>query len=180
MKKYEREIRELLEKMESFVPENPTGEKERVRDREPERERESRKRSVGVMPPQPIPIRPRRSNTSNFSAWLNEHHVSVSLRWMLAGLGLVIVAMIIAENFGGLLWLAQLVGAIGGIVFLSPVLIRFFKGRDLDDGQQYWRGQAVGSDGFSWTNVKSWFRGRGRGNRRSNDPWNNRNRNNRW
>ncbi|MBN9391387.1 MAG: hypothetical protein J0I20_25375 [Chloroflexi bacterium] len=178
MKKYEREIREILEKMDTFVPDSPPAEKERNRDREPERE--PRKRSVGVMPPQPVPIRPRRSATYRFNQWLTSHHIGFSFRLMLAGLGLVIVALIINEYLPGMPWLAQLIGAIGAFVFVSPVLIRFFRGRDLDNDQKYWRGQVVESDSFSWSSLRNWLGGRRKSSR---DPWknNNRNRNNnRW
>ena len=177
MKKYEREIREILEKMDTFVPESPPAEKERSRDREPERE--PRKRPVGVMPPQPIPIRPRRSALSRFNQWLASHHVSLSFRLMLGGLGLVIVALIVNE-YTSLTWVAQLIGAIGAFVFISPVLLRFFRGKDLDGGAQYWRGQAVESDHFSWNSLRNWLGGRRKNPR---DPWNDRNRknnNNRW
>lgn len=175
MKKYEREIREILEKMDTFVPETPPAEKERNRDREPERE--PRKRLVGVMPPQPVPIRPRRSALYRFNQWLTAHKIGLSFRLMLTGLGLVIVALIINEYLPGMPWLAQLIGAIGAFVFVSPVLIRFFRGRDLDGGQQYWRGQTVESDHFSWNSLRNWLGGRRKSSR---DPWNDRNRKNRW
>ncbi len=178
MKKYEREIRDLLDKMDTFVPETPTPDKERSRDREPERE--PRKRSVGVMPPQPIPIRPRRSASSRFGQWLADHQVSIALRYMLGGVGLVIAALIIAQNFKDLLWLSQLLGAVGGLLFLAPVLIRFFKGKDLDEGPQHWRGETVGNEHFSWSSMKKWFGGRRKRNKGTNDPWNDRNRGGRW
>jgi len=176
MKKYEREIREILEKMDTFVPESPPADKERSRDREPERE--PRKRPVGVMPPQPIPIRPRRSALSRFNQWLAAHHVSLSFRLMLGGLGLVIVALVVNEYLPNMTWLAQLIGAIGAFVFVSPVLMRFFRGRDVDSGPQFWRGQAVESDHFSWESLRNWLGGRRR--KSSRDPWNDRNRKNRW
>ncbi len=176
MKKYEREIREILEKMDTFVPENPPAEKERNRDREPERE--PRKRSVGVMPPQPVPIRPRRSALSRFNQWLSAHQIGFSFRLMMAGLGLVIVALIISEYRPGMPWLAQLIGAIGAFVFVSPVLLRFFRGRDVDSGPQSWRGQVVESDHFSWNSLRTWLGGRRK--KSSRTPWNDRNRNNRW
>jgi len=177
MKKYEREIREILEKMDTFVPETPPAEKERNRDREPERE--PRKRSVGVMPPQPIPIRPHRSALYRFNQWLSAHQIGFSFRLMLGGLGLVIVALIINEYLPGMPWLAQLIGAIGAFVFVSPVLLRFFRGRDMDaNGQQFWRGQSVESDHFSWNSLRNWLGGRRK--KSSRDPWNDRNRNNRW
>jgi hypothetical protein len=176
MKKYEREIREILEKMDTFVPESPPADKERSRDREPERE--PRKRPVGVMPPQPIPIRPRRSALSRFNQWLAAHHVSLSFRLMLSGLGLVIVALVVNEYLPNMTWLAQLIGALGAFVFVSPVLMRFFRGRDVDSGPQIWRGQAVESDHFSWESLRNWLGGRRR--KSSRDPWNDRNRKNRW
>ncbi len=177
MKKYEREIRDLLESMDSFVPDGPAQEKERTREREPERE-VRRTRPVGVMPPQPIPIRPRRSFFARLGQWLTEHHVGLSLRLMLSGLGLVIIALIIRQNFGNsVVWLAQIIGAVGALVFIAPVLVRFFKGRDLDNSNdpQYWRGQAVESEHFSWGSLKKWLGG---GNRRKgkNNPWEDRNR----
>lgn len=179
MKKYEREIRELLDKMDVFVPENPGQEKDRSRDKEPERE--PRKRSVGVMP-QPTPIRPRRSAASRFGQWLTDNHVNTSMRLMLGGLGLVIIAFVILQLLGSpWLWLAQLLGALGGFLFVSPVLLRFFGGKDVDSGPQYWRGQAVENDSFSWRSFRNWLGGRrNRNNKRGNDPWNDRNRNNRW
>jgi hypothetical protein len=177
MKKYEREIREILEKMDTFVPETPPAEKERSRDREPERE--PRKRPVGVMPPQPIPIRPRHSAFSRFNQWLAAHNVSFSFRLMLAGLGLVIAALIVHEYLPAMSWLAQLLGALGALVFLSPVLFRFFRGRDLDSsGTDYWRGQPVDSTNFSWNSLRSWVGGRRK--KSSRDPWNDRNPKNRW
>ncbi|MDB5083030.1 MAG: hypothetical protein JWP00_4954 [Chloroflexi bacterium] len=178
MKKYEREIREILEKMDTFVPETPPAEKERSRERE--QEREPRKRPVGVMPPQPIPIRPRRSALSRFNQWLAAHHISLSFRLMLGGLGLVIVALILLEYLPAMGWLAQLVGALGAFVFLSPVLLRFFRGRDLDSdsGNQYWRGQVVESENFSWNSLRTWMGGRRK--KPNRDPWNDRNRKNRW
>jgi hypothetical protein len=181
MKKYEREIRDLLEKMENFVPENPTPEKERPREREPERE-VRRQRPVGVMPPQPIPIRPRRSFFSRFGEWLDAHHVGLSLRLMLGGLGLVIIALIVRQNFGASwTWPAQILAAVGGIVFLMPVLVRFFRGKDIDNGPQYWRGQVVESEHFSWNSLRNWLGGkRNRRNNRNNNPWNDRDRRGRW
>lgn len=178
MKKYEREIRDLLEQLDTFVPDNPAPDKERSRDREPERE--PRKRSVGVMPPQPpIPIRSRRSTTSRFSQWLTNAKVSAGLRMMLGGLFLVILALVIAQNFRDLTPIAQIIGAIGGMVFLMPVLFRFFRGKEMDSGPDYWRGQEVQSESFSWSSLRTWWRGRG--NRRGgNDPWNDRNRKNRF
>ncbi len=179
MKKYEREIRDLLDKLDTFVPESPAPDKERNRDREPERE--PRKRSVGVMPAQPIPIRPRRSRMSGFSQWLTEHKVNSSLRLMLTGLGLVILALIIHENvrLQSLTWMVQLLGAIGGLVFLSPVLIRFFRGTSLDsDANQYWRGQSVESEHFSWSSLKNWFGSRRGSKGPGKDPF--KDRNNRW
>lgn len=174
MKKYEREIRDLLENLDSFVPDGPPPEKERPREREPERE-VRRTRPVGVMP-QPVPIRPRRSLGGRINEWLTEHHVGAGLRWMLAGIGLLVVAMIIWQNFPGIGWVAQIIGALGGLVFLSPLLVRFFAGKDLDnDNQSYWRGQAVSDDKFNWNSVKSWF-----GRKKPNDPWNDRNKRNRW
>ena len=175
MKKYEREIREILEKMDTFVPESPPAEKERSRDREPERE--PRKRSVGVMPPQPTPIRAKRSALSRFNQWLAAQHVSLSFRLMLSGLGLVIVALIVHEYLPGLTWMAQLIGAIGAFVFVSPVFLRFFRGKDLDSGTQFWRGQTTESDHFSWASLRNWFGGRKKSSR---DPWNDRNHKNRW
>jgi hypothetical protein len=97
---------------------------------------------------------------------------------MLAGLGLVIAALIVNEYLPNMGWIAQLLGALGAFVFLSPVLFRFFRGRDLDGGADYWRGQPVESDNFSWTSLRSWVGGRRKKSRR--DPWNDRNPKNRW
>ncbi len=173
MKKYEREIRELLDKLDTFVPENPTPDKERSREREREPERETRKRPVGVMPPQPVPIRPRLSPYTRFRRWLETSRVSVSLQFMVGGLLILALALMVLEFGGGsMLWLAQLIGAIGGLVFLWPIGARFFTGQDLDEHtQDNWRGQPTGGKrGFKFSR---WFRGN-----KSKNPndWNDRNR----
>jgi hypothetical protein len=174
MKKYEREIRDLLEKMENFVPENPTPEKERPREREPERE-VRRQRPVGVMPPQPIPIRPRRSFLTRVGQWLDTHHVGLALRLMLVGLAFVITGLIILDNFGpGWAWLAQGLAALGGLIFLTPVLVRFFRGRDIESGSQYWRDQVVESDSFSWNSLRNWFGGKNKQRKGNKNPWDDR------
>ncbi len=181
MKKYEREIRELLDKLDTFVPDSPATEKERPKEREPERE-VRRPRPVGVMPPQPIPIRPRRSMMSRIGTWLTEHQIGMSLRLMLGGLGLVIVALIIRQYTGSSLnWLSQLLAAAGAIVFLTPVLMRFFRGKSLDgDSTAYWRGQSVESEHFSWGSFRKWIGGNKRNRRNKNNPWDDRNRPGRW
>jgi hypothetical protein len=177
MKKFEKEIRDLLDNLDNFVPDGPPPDKERAREREREPEREVRKtRPVGVMP-QPVPIRPKRTTSGRLNAWLTEHHIGRGLRWMLGGLLVVCAAMVIGQlSNGSLLWLAQIVGAIGGLMFLAPLFSRFFKGKEMDEGPQYWRGQAVENDSFSWGSVKGWFN---RGKRDKNN-WDDRNRRNRW
>ena len=174
MKKYEREIRELLDNLDAFVPEGSPSEKDKEnKDRNREREPEVRKRPVGVMPPQPIPINSRRPKSGGLRHWLTEHNVSTALQLMVGGLLLVAVAFIITDLAGNSwLWLAQIVGAIGGIVFLSPLLIRFFTGSSIgEDSQQYWRGQPIETESFSWDSVKRMFGG-GRNNKPPKDPFN--------
>ena len=177
MKKYEREIRELLDKMDTFVPENPTPEKERNREREPERE--PRKRPVGVMPPQPIPIRSKRPAPTGFRQWLLDHKIGPSMQMILGGLLLVVLALIVWQQTH-IDWLAQLLGTLGGLVFLGPVLVRFFGGKYMDEDGQYWRGQQVGEGGFNWAMMRGWFGKKRRPKnptRSTKDPWNN---NKRW
>lgn len=158
MKKYEREIRELLEKMDAFVPDSPTPEKERIREREPEREREPRRPVISVMPTQqPIPIRPRRTAVQRLMKWFTDHQVNKGLQIMLAGLVLVILALIIRQNIPDAKWVAQIIGAIGGIIFAGPVILRFLRGKDLDDGPKMWRGQQTETEDFSWSGLRRWF-----------------------
>lgn len=174
MKKHEREIRELLEKMDTFLPDNPPAERG---------EREPKKKVVGVMPPAPRPIPIRKSSSARFSSWLREHKISTGLACIMGGFVLVISGLIVREFIGrqnpGLL-VAQVFVAAGAILFLTPVFLRFFTGRDLSDssdGPKMWRGQTV-DEGFSWQSIRRWFQGRKR--RTKNDPWNDKNRNNRW
>ncbi len=171
MKKHEREIREILEKMDSFLPDSPPVERG---------EREPKKKVVGVMPPAPRPIPIRKSSSARFTAWLREHKISTALACIIGGFALVIAGLIIWQNFR-INWLAQALVIAGAICYLLPVFMRFFTGRDLNDGENnsaYWRGQPV-DEGFSWQTVKSWFQGRRRNSKK--DPWNDRNnRNNRW
>jgi hypothetical protein len=169
MKKHEREIRELLEKMDNFLPDSPPAERS---------EREPKKKVVSVMPPSPRPIPIRKKSSFNLGAWLREHKISTGLACLILGFALVISGLIVWENFR-VLWLAQALIAAGAIVYLLPVLLRFFTGRDLNDsndGPKYWRSQQLDS-GFSWQNIRRWFQGRKR--RPSNDPWNDPNRNKR-
>lgn len=175
MKKHEREIRELLEKMDTFLPDNPPAERA---------EREPKKKVVGVMPPAPRPIPIRKSSSARFGSWLREHKISTGLACIMGGFALVIGGLIVREFLGrqnpGLL-VAQLMVAAGAIVFLIPVFMRFFTGRDLsdsNDGPKYWRGQAI-DDGFGWQSIRRWFQSRKRPSKK--DQWNDRNnRNNRW
>lgn len=173
MKKHEREIRELLEKMDNFLPDNPPVERT-------EREREPKKKVVGVMPPAPRPIPIRKKSSPGFGAWLRAHKISTALSCTILAFALAITGLIIGSNFR-VTWLAQAFIAAGGIVFLLPLLFRFFTGRDLNDNvdsSQYWRGQALNDSGFTWQTVKGWF---GRNRRPKNTSWNDRNnRNQRW
>ncbi|MEI6045869.1 MAG: hypothetical protein WCS37_16090 [Chloroflexota bacterium] len=170
MKKHEREIRELLDKMDNFLPDSPPVERG---------EREPKKKVVSVMPPVPQPIPIRKKSAFTPGAWLREHKISTGLACLILGFALVISGLIVWQNFPVLRWLAQALVAGGAIVYLLPVLLRFFTGRDLNDsndGPKYWRGQSLDT-GFSWQNVRRWFQGRKR--RPNNDPWNERKRNNR-
>jgi hypothetical protein len=180
MKKHEREIRELLEKMDNFLPDNPPADRGAA-------EREPKKKVVGVMQPAPRPIPIRQSRSTRLRGWLREHRISTGLACIIGGFGLVIVGLIVKEFLGkqsaGLL-IAEILVAAGAILFLFPIFLRFFTGRDISDpdsGTQYWRGQALDDSGFTWQTVKRWFQGRKRPTR-TNNPWNNndRNRNNRW
>jgi len=172
MKKHEREIRELLEKMDTFLPDNPTPERS-------EREKEPKKKVVGVMPPAPRPIPIRPSQSVRFSKWLRAHKISTALACIIGGFALVITGLIInefvARQNSSLLWVGQVFVAAGAILYLVPVLARFFSGRDLndsDDGPKYWRGQAT-NEGFSWQSVQRWFQARksGPGNDRKRNRW---------
>jgi hypothetical protein len=174
MKKHEREIRELLEKMDSFLPDSPPVERT-------EREREPKKKVVGVMPPAPRPIPIRKKPSARFGSWLRAHKISTALACVILAFALAVTGLIIGSNFRSV-WLAQAFIAAGAIVFLLPLLVRFFTGRDLNDdvdGSQHWRGQPLDDSGFSWQTVKGWFQKNRR--RPSIDPWNDRNnRNPRW
>jgi len=125
MEKYEQN-QEILEKWTPLCPETPGGE-ERNRDARPERE--PRKRSVGVMPPQPVPIRPRRSAMFRFNQWLALTRFGYSFRLMLwrSGWPGPSLALIINEYVPGMPWLAQLVALSRGFcVCIADFLIRFF------------------------------------------------------
>lgn len=178
MKKYEQEIRELLEKMdrESFVQENPTG----------ERERDPRRKVVGVVPPAPRPLRPKQTIRQRFTHWLADHNINRGLAWMLGGYAVAISGMVLAgevlRNNASFFWIVQVLLAIGGLMFLTPVAVRFFTGQDINNNAKTWRGEVVNDEPiFTWSKVKQWFssgrNNNGRGGGR--DPWNNR-RNDRW
>ncbi len=161
MKRHEREIRELLEKMDSFLPDSPP--QERASEREP------KKKVVGVMPPAARPIPIRKSNSARFGAWLREHHIGAGLTCIILAFVLAIGGMIVLQNFRGAAIVGQIMVAVGALLFLYPILFRFFAGRDMNDsseGPKYWRGQSV-DDGFSWQTVRRWFQSRNRPNNRN-------------
>lgn len=177
MKKYEQEIRELLEKMdrESFVQENPAG----------ERERDARRKAAGVVPPAPRPLRPKQSAGQRFSGWLADHNINRGFAWMLGGYAVAIVGMILwgeVIRTNSQFWIVQVLLAVGGLMFLAPVVFRFFTGQDISNGPKVWRGEVVNDEPiFTWRKLKQLLgggrnKGRGNGGR---DPWNNR-RNDKW
>lgn len=171
MKKYEREIRELLEKIDDFVPETAIA----------EREREAKKKVTGVMPtpPNPIPIRPQSRQT--FTQWLRARNLSGAWAFIIFGFACLVVALIINQELPQFKIVAQVLGIVAAVAYLLPLLLRFFWGRDVNSDPKYWRGQAVEEEPmFKWGNVKQWF---GRNRRKSNSKtnyWNDRNSSNRW
>jgi hypothetical protein len=173
MKKYEKEIREILEKMDSFVPEAPPQEKER------EREPKKKPTNIGILHPvPPRPIRAKQSFGTRFRNWLRTNNITGSLAYLVGGFALMIAGLIILENFRGITIVAQLLVLAGFICYIAPIFIRFFGG-DPDRGSspKYWRGMEVEHESvFTWKKFKGLFTGK-RG-RDKNDPWNNRN--NRW
>jgi hypothetical protein len=154
MKKYEKEIRDLLEKIEkeSFIPETPKS------------DRPSDSRSRTSPPPPPRPIRPKQSNTARVGKWMNDHGVYRSGMYMMIGYFLVIGALVINTEFirgaGSLYWLVQAMAALGGILFIAPVVTRFFTGRSMDTQPKMWRGEFINDEpAFTWQKVKQWFSG---------------------
>lgn len=183
MKKYEQEIRELLEKMdrESFVADATKT------DRPPN---ENKYRTTGTVPPAPRPIRPKQSNPARVGKWMTDHKIYRSGIYMIVGFCLVIAGMVLRSEIlrdnSSLFWLVQLIVAVGVLIFLAPTVLRFFTGRDVDAAPKTWRGDMVVNDEpiFTWQKVKGWFGGgknnrRGGGGNTGRDPWNNR-RNDRW
>ena len=132
MQRYEREIREILEKLDTFVTETPPEHKDRSRERGLERDPHSR--PVGVPHLSSSPSHTRFPTLSRSTEWLTSRKVSFYFRLMLGGLGLVLVALLINEYLPNLTWVVPLVGGLGAFIFISPVLARFFRDRDLDGG----------------------------------------------
>ncbi|MEI7553716.1 hypothetical protein [Candidatus Chlorohelix sp.] len=173
MKKYEKEIREILEKMDTFIPETPSQEKER--EREPKRK--PTPTNIGVLQPMPPrPIRAKHSFGAGFGKWLREHKITGSLAYLIFGFFFIILGLMVSENFSSIQIVAQLLALTGLALYIAPIFIRFFGGNpDKDSTTQYWRGDLVEQDSvFTWKKLKSLIRG-GR-NRGKNDPWNRRNR----
>ena len=169
MKKYEQEIRELLDKLENFVPETPAT----------EREREPKKKVVGVMPPAPKPIPLRLSPTARFSRWLRQRNISMGWVFIIFSFSCVIAGLIIHQMLPSLNVLAQILAIVGAVSYLVPVLLRFFTGRDVNSDPKYWRGQMLEDEPvFNWSKVRQWLGGNKRN--RSSNSWNDRNRSNRW
>jgi hypothetical protein len=171
MKKYEKEIREILEKMDTFIPETPSQEKER------EREPKKKPTNIGVLQPMPPrPIRAKQSFGSGFNKWLRDNKITGSLAYLISGFFFIILGLMVRENFSSIQIVAQLLVLTGFVLYIAPIFIRFFGGNpDKDSSTQYWRGDLVEHDSvFTWQKLKSLISGgRKRG---GNDPWNRRNR----
>ncbi len=171
MKKYEKEIREILEKMDSFVPEAPAPERER------EKEPKKKPTNVSVMPvTPPRPIRPKTTTYTRFRQWLRDHKITGSLAYLIFGFFFMICGMIALQNFGSVRIVGEVLVLVGFALYIAPVFIRFFGfGAMLNDEPQFWRGDMVNRDPiFSWKNLKGLFTGKR--NRGNNDPWNKGNR----
>jgi len=171
MKKYEKEIREILDKMDSFVPEAPAQERER------EKEPKKKPTNVSVMPvTPPRPIRPKTTTSTRFRQWLRDHKITGSLAYLIFGFFFMICGMISMQNFGSVHIVGEVLVLLGFVLYIAPVFIRFFGyGAMLNDDPQFWRGELVNREPmFSWKNLKSLITGKRKG--RDNDPWNKRNR----
>ena len=172
MKKYEQEIRELLDKLENFVPETTAS----------EREREAKKKVVGVMPPAPKPLSPRgRGRTGGgFGQWLRAHNLSVGIGYLIMSFGLLVVALIINQQApSGFKIIAQILAVVAAVIYLLPIILRVFMGRDINSDGKYWRGQSVEEEPIvNLAKLRQRFGKRG-GNGNSNSS-NDRNRSNRW
>jgi hypothetical protein len=157
MKKYEQEIRELLEKIEkdNFVGDGKDGKR-------PENANPNENRYRNAPPPRPI--RPKQKNTARVGNWMNTHGVYRAGMYMIIGYSVVIAGLTFREFSGGntssLFWLVQLIVGIGGLLFLAPAVIRFFTGRSVDNQPKMWRGEFVNDEpAFTWQKVKGWFGG---------------------
>jgi hypothetical protein len=176
MKKYEQEIRELLEKMDTFVPDASPA----------EREREAKKKAVGVMPAAPIPITSRQLQSKGLSQWLRSHNISAGLAYLILSFGLVITGLILRQQVDPnniLVIVAQVLGIIGIILYLMPIILRIVYGRDVNNTDtKYWRGQPVLQEPIiNWSKLMQKI-GFGKNNKPKNNSstWNDRNRSNRW
>lgn len=176
MKKYEKEIREILDKMDSFVPDVPAQEKER--EKEPRR----KPTNIGVIqpPPPPRPIRAKQSAGTRFRAWLRANNITGSLGYQMLGFVFLIGSLMLLENVRNISIIAQILALIGFALYISPLAIRFFGGNpDRDPSNKTWRGSVIENDSiFTWKKLKSVFTSKP--DKPKNDPWNKNNRNNRW
>lgn len=172
MKKYEQEIRELLDKLENFVPETTAS----------EREREAKKKVMGVMPPTSIkPLSPRdRSRAGGFGQWLRAHNLNVGIGYLIMSFGLLIVALIINQQAPpSFRIVAQVLGVVAAIIYILPVVLRVFTGRDVNAEGKYWRENSVEEEPIvNLAKLRQRFGKKG-SNGNSNSS-NDRNRSNRW
>ncbi len=168
MNKYEKEIRELLEKMENFVPDTPA--------QEPDREPKRKPTNISVMQSaQPRPLRPKARTSSRFRQWLREHNITGSLAYLIAGFAFMIAGMITLQYFSNVRIVSEVLVLAGFVLYVAPIFVRFFGGDVDSSGPAMWRGEAINNDSmFTWKRLKGLFGGRRGGG--GNDPWNRRNR----
>ena len=174
MKKYEREIREILEKMDSFVNESPSQERDRELKRKPT--------NIGVMSQTtPRPIFPKMRASDRLKKWMREHSITGNLSYMLLGFIFMISGLMVLDLLGGAVFtfLAQVLVLIGFGLYVAPVFIRFFGGGKRPfNGSQIWRGEIVQDEPvFTWKKLKGWITGSRKG--KGKPPWDGKNRN-RW
>ena len=201
MKRYEKEIRDLLEQIEGF-PENSDSKKkgnvappDELFAQAARREREQREaerqsvtmrspsnddrvmRSRPLDPPAPIPF-PTGRRTSLLSR-LRHIPLGIIMTVGTICLGIIGIAFIQArQEFVG----AVVIG-VAALVFLSPSLLSFFGRSANTSDTMYWRGQSV-SGASGWSQARAWFNRPFAKRSRSpfkegsqfpkNDPWNRR------
>lgn len=128
MQKYEREIADLLERLESEQPEPPRPIR---RDRPPNLPR--RKSSFG----------------SSLRQALGVVRVSPS-QLMVGGIGLVILSWLVPWSS-----LQQWVAVLGVLLFLGAIVISMVDRRGSSRPEKLWRGRPVEPDDRSWGDIKT-------------------------